>query len=79
MLLFLQNVLAPNAHLAKGQHLREEPTVNKRLSKFRVGKRMPTVSNKEQQHLYPFISIININIKSASMRRLIVHNACKFT
>jgi hypothetical protein len=44
----------PDAHLAEGQFLREEPTENKGKSlKFREGARMPTVSSEEGQNLYP--------------------------
>jgi hypothetical protein len=50
----LHTVFLTDAHLAEGQVLREEPTVNRGKSlKFRVETRMPTVSSKEGQHLKP--------------------------
>jgi hypothetical protein len=50
----LKTVFAAVAHLAKGQVLREAPTVNKGKSlQFRIGTQMPTVSSKEGQHLKP--------------------------
>jgi hypothetical protein len=50
----LQTALAAGAHLAEGQVVREEPTVNKGKSlKFPEGTRLPTVSGKEGQNLKP--------------------------
>jgi hypothetical protein len=50
----LNTVFAADAHLAEGQFLREEPTVNKGKSlKFREGARIPTVASEEEQNLYP--------------------------
>jgi hypothetical protein len=43
---------ASYVHLAEGQVLREEPTVNKGKSlNFRAGTRLTTVSSKEAQNL----------------------------
>jgi hypothetical protein len=54
MLISLQTVFSADAHLAKGQVLREEPTVKKgKCLKLRVGTRMPTVSvNNSIQFIY---------------------------
>jgi hypothetical protein len=50
----LQTVFVADAHLAEGQLLHKEPTLNKGKSlKFRIGMQMPTFSNKEGQNLKP--------------------------
>jgi hypothetical protein len=46
----LKTPCVADAHLAEGQVLREEPTVNREKSlKFLAGMQMPTVSSKEGQ------------------------------
>jgi hypothetical protein len=48
----LNSVYAADVHLAQGQILREELTVNKgKYLEFRTGTRIQTVSSKEGQYL----------------------------
>jgi hypothetical protein len=48
----LQTTLAADAHLAKGQFLLEEQTLNKEKSPmYRAGTRRPTLSKTEGQNL----------------------------
>jgi hypothetical protein len=54
MSVFLQTVLAADAHLAERQVLHEKPAVNKGKSlNFREGTRISTVLSKEGQNLKP--------------------------
>jgi hypothetical protein len=50
----LQTILAADAHLAEGQFLHEEQTLNKAKSlMYRGGTRTPTTSKTEGQNLDP--------------------------
>jgi hypothetical protein len=50
----LQTTLAAEAHLAEGQYLLEEQTLNKVKSLiYRAGTRRPTISKTEGQNLEP--------------------------
>jgi hypothetical protein len=50
----LQTTLAADAHLAEGQFLLEEQTLNKAKSLiYRTGTRRPTISKTEGQNLEP--------------------------
>jgi hypothetical protein len=49
-----QTTLAADAHLAEGQFLHEEQTLNKEKSLiYRAGTRRPTISKKEGQNFKP--------------------------
>jgi hypothetical protein len=50
----LQTVLAADAHLAGGQFLHEEQTLNKaKFLIYRAGTRLPAISKTEAQNLEP--------------------------
>jgi hypothetical protein len=54
MSISLQTTLAAEAHLAEGQYLLEEQTLNKVKSlMYRAGTRRPTISKTEGQNLEP--------------------------
>jgi hypothetical protein len=49
---YFQTLFVADAHLAEGQVLREEPTVNQgKFLKFRIGDECQQFSSKEGQHL----------------------------
>jgi hypothetical protein len=64
----LKTVFAADGHLAEGQLLHEEPTVNKGNSlKSRIGKRMATLLSKKGRNLKPLYTATR---KRASKWRL---------
>jgi hypothetical protein len=53
-IIFCKIVFAVDAHIAEGQVLREDLTINKGKSlKFRIETRIPTVLSKEGKNLNP--------------------------
>jgi hypothetical protein len=73
----LQTALAAETHLAEGQWLEEQLNMVK-LSMFREGTRMPTVSRREGQHLAPLKAFIKN--KASTLRRLISSvSKCNFS
>jgi hypothetical protein len=71
----LQTTLAADAHLAEGQFLHEEQTLNKAKSlMYRAGTRSPTISKTERQNLAKAITAMTTTTTTTCITILINSN-----